>query len=222
MTQQLDAITISDRPVGSRQPDAAPLRSMTLGDPGSLGVLAFSTTSFMLGLYNAGLVDPRGAGLVIPVALIFGGFIQVTVAVLEVFRGNVFAAAVFGSFGPFWISYGLIESIFAAQVTEKGGAAALTSGLTVFLSMFTVLAVVFLIASLRTDMVLVAVLGLLVVALVLLILGVHFGDTGLEHVSGYLTLAFAALGWYHGAADVIGFTFGRSVLPTGSLARASG
>ena len=177
----------------------------------------------MLGIYNAGWANPLGVTLVIPVAFVFGGGAQLIVAVLEVFRGNVFGAAVFGTYGPFWIIYGLIQNSFAAKVAAAAGktatAGAISSGLTVFLAMFTVLTFFFLIASLRTDVVLVAVIALLLAALILLMLGVHGGSTGLVHTSGYLTMLFALLGWYHGAGDVIGFTFGRKLLPVGSLAR---
>ena len=75
-----------------------------LADPGAWAVLALASTAFMLGLYNAGLVNPLGATLVIPMALVFGGAVQFIVAIIEVFRGNVFGAAVFGCYGPFWIS----------------------------------------------------------------------------------------------------------------------
>ena len=210
--------TTIDTALGGRAPARVPR-----GDPGAWAVLAFSTTSFMLGLYNADLVNPNGAAMVIPVAFVFGGVVQLIVAVLEVFRGNVFGAAVFGTFGPFWIIYGMIENTYTGKVATAAGAtgatAAVTSGLTVFLAMFAVLTFFFLIASLRTDTVLVAVVALLLLALILLMLGVHGGNSGLVHSSGYVTLAFAILGWYHGAADVIGHTFGRKVLPVGPLTR---
>ncbi len=66
---------------------------------------------------------------------------------------------------------------------------------------------------LRTDAVLATILALLLASFIVLALGVHSGNTGLVHVAGWLTLVMAALGWYHGAADVIGFTFGRRLLP---------
>lgn len=191
-----------------------------MGDPGPWAVLAFSTTSFMLGLFNAGFADAAATALVIPMAFIFGGIVQLVVAVLEVLRRNEFGAVVFGTFGPFWMIYGAIENSYGAKVAAKGGASALNGGLVIFLAMFTVLAVFFTIAALRTDRVLVAVLALVVVALVLLMLGVGGGNAGMVQASGYVTLLFAVLGWYHGAGGVIAGTFGRRVLPVGSLARA--
>jgi succinate-acetate transporter protein len=203
------------------KPSPTPL---TMADPGSWAILAFSTTSFMLGLYNAGVVNPAGARLVIPVALIFGGGVQVLVALLELIRGNLFAATVFGSFGPFWIIYGLIENTYAGKVVAAAAKAksdpekAVASGVTVFLAVFTVLTVIFLIGSLKKDIVLVSVLGLLVIALLALMLGVHGGHPGLVHTSGVLTCALAVLGWYRGAADVLADAYKRPVLPIGHLA----
>ncbi len=83
-------ITLTD-PRPTSRPDlsvtvARPAVSMA--DLGSWAILAFSTTSFMLGLNNANLVDANGLGLMIPMAFAFGGVIQVVVAVLEVIRGN--------------------------------------------------------------------------------------------------------------------------------------
>ena len=104
-----------------------------MADAGAWAVLAFSTTSFMLGLYNAHIVDANGAALVVPVAFVFGGLIQILVAILEVVGGNLFGAVVFGTFGPFWVIYGWIQDKYAAKVITAGTAAhdpkALTSGL---------------------------------------------------------------------------------------------
>lgn len=211
-------------PVGRAAPIPEPMRPV-MADPGAWAVLAFSTTSFMLGLYNAQLVDPNGLALVIPVAFVFGGVVQILVAVLEVIRGNLFGAAVFGSFGPFWIIYGLIEDRYSGKVATAAAAAkdpaAVTSAVTVFLVMFAVLTLLFLVASLRTDVVLVAILLLLLVALILLAAGVHQGNLGLQKTSGWLTLVFGILGWYHGGASVIEATFKRPILPLGTLARAA-
>ncbi len=66
----------------------------------------------MLRIYNANLIDARGAVIVIPVALFFGGLMQIIVAVLEVFRGNVFGAAVLGTYGPFWVIYGVLLTLY--------------------------------------------------------------------------------------------------------------
>lgn len=186
-----------------------------LADPGAWAVTAFATTSFMLGIYNANLLSAGGALIVVPVALFFGGLIQILVGVLEVVRGNVFGAVVFGTYGPFWVIYGVIVQFYAKDVP----AADLGSALSLFLAMFAVLTFYFFIASLRTDAVLVAVFALIFAGLVLLSIGEGTGNTTATHAGGWVTLAFAVLAWYHAAGDVIAHTFGRTVLPVIPLHR---
>lgn len=136
-----------------------------LADPGAWAVTAFATTSFMLGLYNTGEIGPASLPIVLPVAFFFGGLVQILVAILEIGRGNVFGAVVFGTYGPFWVIYGAILTWFAKMVHP---AAAVDKGVAVFLAMFAVVTFYFFLASLRTDTVLVAVFGLIFVGLVLL------------------------------------------------------
>jgi uncharacterized protein len=184
-----------------------------MADPGAWAVTAFATTSFMLGMYNAHLINLGGAPIVIPVALFFGGLIQIMVGVLEVMRGNVFGAVVFGTYGPFWVIYGVLLTLYAGQIS----AGAVGSAVALFLAMFAVITFYFVVASLRTDMVLVAVFALIFIGLVLLSIGSGTGNVSFTEAGGWVTLIFAVLAWYHAAGDVIGYTFGRRVLPVWSL-----
>jgi succinate-acetate transporter protein len=54
-----------------------------MADPAAWAVTAFATASFMLGMYNAGLLNAAGVPIVFPVAFFFGGLIQIIVAVVE-------------------------------------------------------------------------------------------------------------------------------------------
>lgn len=188
-----------------------------IADPGAWAVTAFGTTSFMLGMYNAHLLPVAGVAVVIPVAFFFGGLIQIIVGILEVMRGNVFGAVVFGTYGPFWVIFAAIETWFAAKIP----ASAADSALCLFLAMFAVITFYFVIASLRTDAVLVAIFVLIFAGLVLLSIGAGLPDITLTKAGGWVTLAFAVLAWYHAAGDVIAHTFGRTVLPMGALRRAA-
>lgn len=186
-----------------------------IADGTAWAVTAFSTTSFMLGLYNAGLVDPRGLAVVLPVAFFFGGLMQILVAILETLRGNPFGATVFGSYGPFWVILGAINVWFVKMIP----ASAMGSALAVFLAMWAVISFYFFLASLRTNRVLSAILALIVIALILLSLGAGLPSVFLTRVGGWVTLVFATLGWYYAAAHLLTFTFDRDVLPLGVIAR---
>lgn len=182
---------------------------LPMANPGAWAVTAFATTSFMLGMYNTHLLNPAGVGIVIPVAFFFGGLIQIIVAIMEISRGNLFGAVVFGSYGPFWVIYAALVSLYATGIP----AAQITSAISLFLAMWAVLSFIFFIASLRTDLVLVVIIALIFIGLVLLSIGAGAGRSGITEAGGWVTLAFAVLAWYHAAGDIIASTFGRTVLP---------
>lgn len=183
--------------------------SIKLADPGSWAVTAFATTSFMLGMYNAGLLHSGGVAIVFPVAFFFGGMIQIIVGILEVFRGNMFGAVVFGTYGPFWVIFAAIETWFGKKLAAPDVAGALS----LFLAMFAVLTFYFFLASLRTDWVLVVIFALIFIALVLLSIGAATGTSIYTVIGGWVTLIFAVIAWYHAAGDLINFTFGKKAVP---------
>lgn len=178
-------------------------------DPGHWAVFAFATTSFALGWVNSDFIGASAVGVVLPLALIFGGLVQLLVAILEVFRKNTFGMCVFGTYGPFWIIYALFVRTYVSTVAkpEVGVAVAL------FLAMFAVMTFFFVIASFGTDWVLVTVFTLIDAALILLAIGAGEANATLTHVGGYITIAFAVLAWYHALGGLIQGTFNRTVLP---------
>ena len=183
--------------------------STKLADPGAWAVSAFATTSFMLGMYNAGLLHSGGVAIVFPAAFFFGGMIQIIVGIIEVMRGNMFGAVVFGTYGPFWVIFAAVETWFGKQLAPADAGAAIS----LFLAMFAVLTFYFFLASLRTDWVLVVIFALIFIALVLLSIGAASGVSLYTVIGGWVTLVFAVIAWYHAAGDLINFTFGNKVVP---------
>jgi len=204
-----------DPDVSGASRQATPVKSSPLADPGAWAVTAFATTSFMLGMYNTHLVGAGSLPIVFPVAFFYGGLIQIVVGVLEVGRGNVFGAVVFGSYGPFWVIYGAISIWFA----KLAPASSVDAGVSLFLAMWAVITFFFFLASLKTDVVLVAVFALIFIGLVLLAIGAESTSLFWTKAGGWVTLAFAVLAWYHAAADIINFTFGKQVLQVGKIGR---
>jgi hypothetical protein len=150
---------------------------------------------------------------VFPFAFFYGGLIQIIVGILEVQRGNLFGAVVFGTYGPFWVIYGAISIWFAKLATP----ASVSSGVSAFLAMFAIMTFFFFLASLRTDRVLVAIFALIFIGLVFLAINAESGTVFWQKAGGWVTLAFAVLAWYHAAADMINFTFRRQVLSVGKF-----
>jgi len=195
----------------TREQPVPPPAPAGMADPAAWAVTAFATTSFMLGMFQTGLLNAAGTPIVLPAAFFFGGLVQIIVAVLEVSRGNLFGAAVFGTYGPFWVIFGAFETLYATSVP----ASHLDSALSLFLAVFAVVTFYLAVASLRTDLVLAVILWLIFVGLVLLSIGAGASMSSVTKAGGWVVLAFAVLAWYHAAGDVIAATFGRKVLPVG-------
>ncbi len=194
------------------EPQQAPPAGPQMADPAAWAVTAFATTSFMLGMYQTGLLNSAGLPVVLPATFFFGGLVQIIVAILEISRGNLFGAAVFGTYGPFWVMFGAFETLYASSVP----AAQLSSALCLFLAVFAVITFYLAIASLRTDLVLTVIIWLIFVGLVLLSIGAGTSIGNVTKAGGWVVLVFAVLAWYHAAGDVIAATFGRKVLPVGA------
>jgi uncharacterized protein len=182
-----------------------------MANPAPWAVTAFATTSAMLGMYQSGLLSSAGVAIVLPAAFFFGGLVQIIVAVLEFARGNMFGGAVFGTYGPFWVIFGAFQTLYLTSFP----ASQLASATSLFLAVFAVVTFYLAVASLRTDMVLCAILWLIFIGLALLSAGAATGIANLTTAGGAVVLLFAVLAWYHAAGDIIESTFGRKVLPFG-------
>jgi len=220
MTESQTAPSLSPSPnVAARFDDepgfglpAARRASKPMADPGPLGVLAFAVGSFILNFVNAGLIGAKADQIVVPVAIVISGVIQIFVAGWEIARGNTFTAAVFGSYGGFWIVAGLWIGDFAKAAGGAGGGA-----LALLLGLYALFTVVFALAALKTDRVLVVIFTLIAISLVLLTAGSASGVADLTRAGGWVGLVFALVAVYHAAADIVASTFGHEVLPLGRL-----
>jgi len=151
-------------------------------------VAALSTTSFMLGHFNAGLVDPKGPAVVLPVAFLFGGLIQIIATIFESLSGNPIGA----TYGPLLIILGAINVWFARAIAVG----AMEAAMAVFLAMWAVFGFYVSLVSFRTDRVVTIILALITLVSILLRLGSGIPSVLFTRIGGRVTLVFATLGWY--------------------------
>ena len=64
----------------------------TIADPGPLGLAGFAATTFVLSSFNAHLIDQNLLTVVLPLALFYGGLIQLLAGMWEFRKGNTFGA----------------------------------------------------------------------------------------------------------------------------------
>lgn len=184
-----------------------------IADPAPLGLASFALTTFLLSLFNAGLLSEAGEPIVFGVALAYGGLAQVLAGMWEFRKGNVFGATAFTSYGAFWLSFWAYVTFYAADVPEAEQASAVGW----YLIAWGIFTVVMLIAALRTTVVLALLFVLLATTFFLLGIGDLSHSEGLVRSGGYLGLLTAAVAWYACLAGVSASTFGRSVLPNRPL-----
>src|SRR5690349_15321388 len=108
----VEAATIQSRDatVGT---EGAPIQAASpIANPGPLGLAAFALTTFVLSMFNAGLVGAGGEPVVFGLALAYGGLAQLLAGMWEFKTGNTFGATAFASYGAFWLSFWAFVQFF--------------------------------------------------------------------------------------------------------------
>ena len=201
--------------VGAREADVAPAPEARSGswvpaNPAPLGLAGFALTTFVLSLFNANLVSSSGEGVVLGVAIAYGGVAQLLAGMWEFRAGNVFGATAFSSFGAFWISF-----YFLAHTTP----AVAPKYVAIFLYAWGIFTTYLFVASLRTTAAVALVFALLAATFFLLAIGAAGAHTTITHIGGWVGIATAIAAWYASFAQVVNATFGKTVLPVVPLSR---
>jgi succinate-acetate transporter protein len=187
-----------------------------IADPAPLGLAGFALTTFVLSMFNAGLVDAKGEPIVLGLALAYGGVAQLLAGMWEFTKGNTFGATAFSSYGAFWISFWAYVTFFATKIPEgnRGSAVGL------YLIAWGIFTTYMWVASFRTTAAVNLVFLLLAITFFVLGIGDAVGNDTISKLGGWLGLATAVAAWYASFAGVTNFTFGRELLPVRPLRRA--
>ena len=187
----------------------------TIANPGPLGLAAFALTTFVLSMFNAGLVSSAGEPIVFGLAFAYGGLAQVLAGMWEFRTGNTFGATAFTSYGAFWLSFWAFVEFFEKDVPKADAGHAV--GL--YLIAWGIFTAYMTIASLRTTGAVAIVFVLLTITFIVLGIGNAGGNTSIVKLGGWLGLATALAAWYASFAEVTNATFGRTMMPTWPLQR---
>src|SRR3954452_18307391 len=136
-------------------------------DPGPLGLAAFALTTFVLSVFNSGLMSEKGLPVVLGLALAYGGAAQLLAGMWEFRNNNTFGATAFTSYGAFWLSFWAFNQFYADKVPagEVGDAVGL------YLIAWGIFTAYMFIASMRVSMAVMAVFALLAITFFVLGIG---------------------------------------------------
>jgi succinate-acetate transporter protein len=200
----------------TQQPAAQVTRAVSaIADPAPLGLAAFALTTFVLSVFNSGMIK-TGDGVVLGLALAYGGIGQFAAGMWEFVKGNTFGALAFASYGAFWISFWWLLNHVPADA--KGND--LNHGIGVYLLAWAIFTAYMFIGSTRVSGAVAAVFLFLALTFLFLALGkltqsvTATNTTGLYKFGGWLGIITALLAWYASFAGVTNFAFKRTVLPT--------
>jgi len=187
-----------------------------IADPAPLGLAAFALTTFVLSMFNAGLVGENAEPVVFGLALAYGGLAQLLAGMWEFKNNNTFGATAFTSFGAFWLSFWAFQQFFADSIKSESD---LGHGVGLYLIAWGIFTAYMWIASFRVSVAVNVVFLLLMVTFFVLGIGDAAAKENIVKIGGYIGLATAAAAWYASFAGVTNKTFGRIVLPIKELAR---
>jgi uncharacterized protein len=171
------------------------------GNPAMLGLPSFIAGSAALGLGLAGAVPAGVLGAPLAIILAATAIGLLLSAIWSAAIGQTAVAGIFGIFGTFWLSYGVLvlgldHNWFAISAT------AVLATVKLFLLTWLIIIVMLTLATLRLPVAFTAVFALIDLALLLLYIAfaqaspLGVPSSGLLKAAGYVVLVFAAIGVY--------------------------
>jgi succinate-acetate transporter protein len=209
----MEAATIGSRDATVGHDGAARAVASPIANPAPLGLAAFALTTFVLSMFNSGLVGAGGEPVVLGLALAYGGIAQLLAGMWEFRTGNTFGATAFTSYGAFWLSFWAFVQFFEKDIPKADAGHAV--GL--YLIGWGIFTAYMFVASLRTTAAIALVFLLLAVTFIVLGIGNAGAHSGIVKAGGWIGLATALAAWYASFAEVTNATFGRTVLPVRPL-----
>ncbi|MFB6140756.1 MAG: acetate uptake transporter [Halosimplex sp.] len=183
-------------------------------NPAPLGLVGFGLTTVLLSLVNAQLLPAGGEPVVIPLAIAYGGTIQLFAGLLEYREGNTFGTTAFCSYGAFWWWFALLLLLGGNGWLDLADAGT-TIG--VGLILWGVFTTYMWIATFRLNWALWAVFLTLAVTFYLLGLGDLLGISALGVAGGYVGILTGALAMYTSFGEVVNWSFDGDVVPLGGI-----
>jgi len=204
----------------------------TIANPAPLGLCGFALTTFVLSCFNAGIMvdlTSRSHGVVMGLALFYGGLCQLLAGMWEIQVGNTFGGLAFSSYGGFWMSFAaLFVSCFdflagykdksSPPVLDTVGAKQLNDALGVYLLAWCIFSGLMTIAAHRTTLLLFILLFTVFVTFLLLSISKFSGgDLYLQRAGGIWGFIAAILAWYGAFAALLTKKTSLFVLPLGNM-----
>ena len=179
------------------------MTSDNLANAGPLGLLGFALTTILLSIHNLGffLVDTT----IMAAAICLGGLAQIFAGMIEFKRGKMFTATVFSYFGLFWVAFAIIQSKVLGVPDH--------ASLSTFFLLISILALIFLLGTLKSPKVLQLAFLVLTITLFVLTIGAYPMTEAITKIGGALGVITGAIVLYIAAAEILNEQYKKPILP---------
>jgi succinate-acetate transporter protein len=196
-----------------------PAEQRKFANPAPLGLCAFALTTFVLSAVNLNARNVNIPNIAVPLALGYGGLVQLLAGMWEMAVGNTFGATALSSYGGFWIAYGIMLTpnwniVGAGGPYQSEAAKAIDpkmsdSVLGFFLTGWFIFTTILLLCTLRSTVMFFLLFFTLDLAFLMLACGHYAANNGAAESSHKLTQAgggfgmlAAFLAWYNAFAGI--------------------
>jgi succinate-acetate transporter protein len=186
-----------------------------IAEPWVLGLYGMAGATFVVAAHLAGWYGgPGSAWLLVPFAAVLGGLAQFLAGMWAYAAGDALATAMLGTWGSFWLAYGLVHALAGAgRLSVPQGAVPELGFWFIALAAITWMGAV---AATRTSAALATVLVALAAGATIGVFAEMFGIGALTVLAGWIFVIAAICAWYTATAMMLGDAFGREVLPLGA------
>lgn len=183
----------------------------TFADPVPLGLTGFGLTTFIVGMIEAQWLGSGVMNAAIPLAIAYGGTIQLFAGLLSFRKGDTFATVAFNTYGAYWWWFALAELFSMNGILNPS-----TTGLGVVNLGFGIITAYLFVGSLTESAGLAAVFATLSLTYSLIGIGDWIGVGVVAVWGGYFGMLCALLAVYVAFGHVINSSFGQDLVPLGS------
>lgn len=183
------------------------LEVIIMKDPIAIGLFGFAVPLFIVGAVFYGIVPLAGLGTLLALSFAFGAVEMFVAGGFTYQMPNSYIATVFFTYGSFFLAFAIAAISGGLAVSMKSAPQVLE----VWFWLMALITFIFFVASLRANIGLVLLFGILCAAFILMAISI-------SHIAGLLFMIVAVIGFYLAAVHVINPVMGKAVLPVGSLA----
>lgn len=216
-----------------REPQAVPVNGNAAADgaafptrivlqpiaaPSVLGWFAFAGATFIVAAWMAGWYGSSTTpDFLFPFAALVGGLAQFLAGMWSYRARDVLATAMHGTWGAFWMGYGVLWALFATGTLHEP--AGRFSGLGIWFLALALITASGAVASLAKSVGLFGLLATLTGGSALAAVGYLADSSTTLTVAGYILIASALIAWYEASAMLWADAFRRVILPLGTYSR---